>query len=212
MGKKVTADQDELELKRIERKILLSFGIFCLSGILFYFGESRGANSTLEIILCLPICVLGIVELLFLALVFLASGAKKIAKIACAFFIVLAVLVAYFGLFRLARDLIASFDPPSIELTQLSAEYHPGETGSTSDYRPSSDTPDELNLFGVDSDGKEHEFNIDKDEWYRLTEVGKKDYVTSEESDYWIIEFDEEARLICKYLPSGSLVDFEIIE
>ena len=212
MEKKVTADQDELKLKRIERKILLSFGIFCLSGILFYFGESRGANSTFELILCLPISVLGIVILLFLALVFLASGAKKFAKIACAFFIVLAVLVAYFGLFRLARDLIASFDPLSIELTQLSAEYHPGETGSTSDYRPSSDTPDELKLFGVDSDGKEHEFNIDKDEWYRLTEVGKKDYVTSEESDYWIIEFDEDARLICKYLPSGSLVDFETVE
>ena len=224
MGKKVTADQDELELKHTVRKIYLSFGMFLLSGILFYFGESRGANSTLEIILCLPICVLGIVILLFLAFVCLVPGAEEFAKekgdtrgakiacAGCAFFIVLAVLAAYFGLFRLARDLIASFDPPSIELTQLCAEYHPGETGSTSDYRPSSDTPDELNLFGVDSDGKEHEFNIDKDEWYRLTEVGKKDYVTSEESDYWIIEFDEEARLICKYLPSGSLVDFEIIE
>ena len=77
MGKKVTADQDELELKHTVRKILLSFGIFCLSGILFYFGESRGANSTFELILCLPISVLGIVILLFLALVFLASGAKK---------------------------------------------------------------------------------------------------------------------------------------
>jgi hypothetical protein len=121
----------------------------------------------------------------------------------------MAVLAAYFGPFRLARDLIASFDSPSIELTQLSAEYHPGESGSISEY--SSDTPDDWKLFGVDSDGKEHEFNIDKDEWDRLTEVGKEHYVTSEES-YWIIEFDEDVRLICKYLPSGSLVDFEIVE
>ena len=212
MGKKGTVDQDELELKRAVRKIYLSIGIFLLSGILFSIGMSRGANSTLEIILCLPTCVLGIVILLGLAL-----GAKEFAKekgdtrgakIVCAFFIVLAVLAAYFGPFRLARDLIASFDPPIIKLTQLSAEYHPGKS-SISEY--SSDTPDELKLFGVDSDGKEHEFNIDKDEWNRLTEVGKEDYVTSEES-YWIIEFDEDVRLICKYLPSGSLVDFETVE
>jgi hypothetical protein len=78
--KKVTADQDELEIKRNGRKIYLSIGIFLLSAILFAIGESRGANSTFELILCLPICVLGIVELLFLALVFLASGAKKMRK------------------------------------------------------------------------------------------------------------------------------------
>ena len=64
----------------------------------------------------------------------------------------------------------------------------------------------------VDSDGKEHEFVIDEDEWYRLTKVGEKHYVASEESYDWIIEFDEDVRLICKYLPWGSLVDFEIVE
>ena len=74
-GEKVTANQDELELKHTVRKIYLSLGIFLLSGILFAIGMTLGANSTLEIILCLPTCVLGIVILLGLAL-----GAKEFAK------------------------------------------------------------------------------------------------------------------------------------
>ena len=215
-GKKSTADQVELEEKRILRKIFLPIGIFLLSLILFAIGESCGANSTFELILCLPGCVMAIgVPLLFIVVGVTDYVKEKKhargAKIACVLFLVLAVLVACFVLFVFARDLIASFDPPSMELTQLSAEYHQGEMGSAGN-EGDTGTPDEYTLFGVDSDGKEHEFNIDKDEWDRLTEVGKEDYVTSEESDYWIIEFDEDVRLICKYLPSGSLVDFETVE
>ena len=135
------------------------------------------------------------------------KGDTRGVKIVCVLFFVLAVLAACFVWFNIARNLIASFDPPSIELTHLSAEYHQGDPGSYDE----PGTTDEWTLFGVDSDGKEHVFTIDEDEYYRLTKVGKEDYVTSGES-YWIIEFDEDVRLICKYLPWGSLVDFEITE
>ena len=211
--KKSTVDQDELEAERILRKILLHIGIYLLSAILFFIcWIYGGANSTLEIILSLPCCaILTVIVLFFVkycAEEFVKEkGDTRGVKIVCVLFFVLTVLAACFVWFNIARNLIASFDPPSIELTHLSAEYHQGDPGSYDE----PGTTDEWTLFGVDSDGKEHVFTIDEDEYYRLTKVGKEDYVTSGES-YWIIEFDEDVRLICKYLPWGSLVDFETVE
>ena len=214
-GKKSDADQDELEEKRILRKIFLPFEIFLLSGILFAIGMGLGANSTLEIILCLPCCAILTVIVLFFVKYYAEEfvkekGDTRGVKIVCVLFFVLAVLAACFFWFNIARNLIASFDPPSIELTQLSAEHHPGHhtVGEP-------DTLDKLFLFGVDSDGKEHEFVIDEDEWYRLTKVGEKHYVASEESYDWIIEFDDDVRLVGHHLTgwaADTLVDFEIIE
>ena len=213
LRKKSAVDQDELEAERILRKIWLHIGIYLLSAILFFIGWIYGgANSTLDIILSLPCCaILTVIVLFFVeycAEEFVKEkGDTRGVKIVCVLFFVLAVLAACFFWFNIARNLIASFDSPSIELTHLSAEYHQGDPGSYDE----PGTTDEWTLFGVDSDGKEHVFTIDEDEYYRLTKVGKEDYVTSGES-YWIIEFDEDVRLICKYLPWGSLVDFETVE
>ena len=102
-------------------------------------------------------------------------------------------------------DLTASFDPPSIELTHLSAEYRKGKDAVSENVGP---TPDEWKLSGIDSGGAEYELSIDRDDWERLEKIGTP---YDESWDVYRLEFGENVRLVGHWLPgSDKLIDWKV--
>ena len=102
-------------------------------------------------------------------------------------------------------DLIAFFDPPSIELTHLSAEYRKGSDAVSDD---TASTPDEWKLFGIDPSGAEYELSIDEDDRDRLEEIGM---LYAESWDVYHMGFDDDVRLVGHWLPgSDKLNDWKI--
>ena len=139
-----------------------------------------------------------------------AEGYAKVPKITIVTCFVCAILIFMFILMPSARNFVASFDPPSIELTQLSAKYSQASTCGANEYDTSSDS---WTLYGVDSNGKKYTLSIDEDDWDRLESVGKRIQV---KWDLYYLEFDDDVRLVGHYLPGwltgAGLLDFEIIE
>ena len=133
------------------------------------------------------------------------TGYAKVPKVTYAACFVTALLAFLLLLAPTAVDLTASFDPPSIELTHLSAEYRKGKDAVSENVGP---TPDEWKLSGIDSSGAEHELSIDEDDWERLEKIGTP---YDESWDVYRLEFGENVRLVGHWLPgSDRLIDWRI--
>ena len=188
-------------LHTVAEKILTAFGLMLLLSIpLFIIGKALGADRPFELFLCLPF-----------AFSDLARGAAKkkgyarVPKVTFAACFVTALLAFLFLLAPTAVDLTASFDPPSIELTHLSAEYRKGKDAPSD---KTAATPDAWNLSGIDPNGTEHELSIDEDDWDCLEEIGTP---YDESWDVYRMEFDDDVRLVGHWLPgSDKLIDWKI--
>ena len=133
------------------------------------------------------------------------KGYARIPKVTFAACFVTALLAFLFLLAPTAVDLTASFDPPSIELTHLSAEYRKGKDAPSD---KTASTPDAWNLSGIDPNGTEHELSIDRDDWERLEKIGTP---YDESWDVYRLEFGENVRLVGHWLPgSDKLIDWKV--
>ena len=199
-------------LHTIIEKIITFLGLTMLLSIpLFIIGEAFGADRSFELFLCLPFSLSSIAFLLLFSFSDLAkdaakqAGYEKVPKVTFAACFVTAAIDFLFLLMPTALDLTASFHPPVIELTHLSAEYREG-SDAVSDNAGS--TPDEWNLSGIDSLGTEYELSIHEDDWNRLEEIGTS---YAESWDVYRMEFNENVCLVGHWLPgSGKLIDWKI--
>ena len=182
-----------------------------LSIPLFIIGKALGADQSFELFLCLPFSLSVVPVCLLFPFSDLAEDAAKeqgyvrIPKVTFAACFVTALLAFLLLLAPTAVDLIAFFDPPSIELTHLSAEYRKGSDAVSDD---TASTPDEWKLFGIDPSGAEYELSIDEDDWDRLEEIGM---LYAESWDVYHMGFDDDVRLVGHWLPgSDKLIDWKI--
>ena len=227
--KKSTDDQEQLEngrlipkLRRTIKKykvhiiIILIFILpFLIDNICEFLGISTIVSIILRVLMLLFIILLMIICLYapfsnFAKETVKEEGYAKVPKITFVTCFVCAILIFMFVLMPSARNFVASFDPPSIELTQLSAKYSRASTCGANEYDLSRDS---WTLYGVDSNGKKYTLSIDEDDWDRLERVGKWIQV---KWDLYYLEFDDDVRLVGHYLPGwltgASLLDFLIIE
>ena len=199
-------------LHTVAEKILTAFGLMLLLSIPFFIiGKTLGADRSFELFLCLPFSLSVVLVCLLFPFSDLARGAAKkkgyarVPKVTFAACFVTALLAYLFLLAPTAVDLTASFDPPSIELTHLSAEYRKGKDAVSENVGP---TPDEWKLSGIDSGGTEYELSIDRDDWERLEKIGTP---YDESWDVYRLEFGENVRLVGHWLPgSDKLIDWKI--
>ena len=199
-------------LHTVAEKIFTAFGLMLLLSIpLFILGKALGADRSFELFLCLPFSLSVVLVCLLFPFSDLARGAAKkkgyarVPKVTFAACFVTALLAYLFLLAPTAVDLTASFDPPSIELTHLSAEYRKGKDAVSENVGP---TPDEWKLSGIDSGGTEYELSIDRDDWERLEKIGMP---YDESRDVYRLEFGENVRLVGHWLPgSDKLIDWKI--
>ena len=199
-------------LHTVAEKIFAAFGLMLLLTIpLFIIGKALGADRPFELFLCLPFSLsVVLVCLLFPFSDFAKDAARekgyaRIPKVTFAACFVTALLAFLFLLAPTAVDLTASFDPPSIELTHLSAEYRKGKDAPSD---KTASTPDAWNLSGIDPNGTEHELSIDRDDWERLEKIGTP---YDESWDVYRLEFGENVRLVGHWLPgSDKLIDWKI--
>ena len=199
-------------LHTVAEKILTAFGLMLLLSIpLFIIGKALGADRPFELFLCLPFALSVVLVCLLFPFSDLARGAARkkgyarVPKVTFAACFVTALLAFLFLLAPTAVDLTASFDPPSIELTHLSAEYRKGKDAPSD---KTASTPDAWNLSGIDPNGTEHELSIDRDDWERLEKIGTP---YDESWDVYRLEFGENVRLVGHWLPgSDKLIDWKI--
>ena len=193
-------------------KIFTAFGLMLFLSIpLFILGKALGADQLFELFLCLPFPLSVVLVCLlfpfsdFAKDVAREQGYARIPKVTFAACLVTALLTFLLLLAPTAVDLTASFDPPSIALTHLSAEYRKGNDAVSENVGT---TPDEWKLFGIDSGGTKHELSIDEDDWERLEKIGTP---YDESWDVYRLEFSEHARLAGHWLPgSEKLIDWTI--
>ena len=199
-------------LHTAEEKMLTAFGLMLLLSIpLFIIGKALGADRPFELFLCLPLGLSVVSVCLLFPFSDLAkdvakeTGYAKVPGVTFATCFVTALLAFLLLLAPTAVDLTASFDPPSIELTHLSAEYRKGKDAPSD---KTASTPDAWNLSGIDLNGTEHELSIDEDDWHRLEEIGTP---YDESGDVYRMEFDDDVRLVGHWLPgSDKLIDWKI--
>lgn len=199
-------------LHTVAEKMLTAFGLMLLLSIPLYFiGKALGADRPFEIFLCLPFALSVVPVCLLFPFSDLVKGeAKKtgyvrVPKVTFAACFVTALLAFLFLLAPTVVDLTASFDPPSIELTHLSAEYRKGKDAPSD---KTAATPDAWNLSGIDPNGTEYELSINEDDWDRLEEVGTP---YAESWDVYRMDFDDDVRLAGHWLPgSDKLIDWKI--
>ena len=226
---KSAADQEQLEngrlipkLRRTIRKykfliifLLICFLPFLIDNICEFLGISTIVAIILRVLMLLFIILLMIICLYvpfsdFAKETVKEEGYAKVPKITFVTCFVCAILIFMFIFMPSARNFVASFDPPSIELTQLSAKYSQASTCGANEYDLSRDS---WTLYGVDSNGKKYTLSIGEDDWDRLERVGKWIQV---KWDLYYLEFDDDVRLVGHYLPGwltgAYLLDFEIIE
>ena len=199
-------------LHTVAEKIFTAFGLMLLPSIpLFIVGRALGADRPFELFLCLPLPLSVVLVCLlfpfsdFAKDVAREKGYTRIPKVTFAACFVTALLAFLLLLTPTAVDLTASFDPPGIELTHLSAEYRKGKDAVSENVGP---TPDEWKLSGIDSSGTEYELSINEDDWERLEKIG----IPYDESwDVYRLDFGENVRLVGHWLPgSEKLIDWKI--
>ena len=196
----------------VAEKIFTVFGLLMFLSIpLFIIGKALGADQFFELFLCLPLGLSVVPVCLLFPFSDLAKDAAKekgyarIPKVTFAACFVTAFLAFLLLLEPTAVDLAASLDPPSIELTHLSAEYRKGQDAESDN---TASTPDEWKLSGIDPGGAEYELSIDRDDWERLEKIGTP---YDESWDVYRLEFGENVRLIGQWLPgSHKLIDWKI--
>ncbi len=232
MEKKSTECQEQLEIDDVKRSFkfkLLRIGFriepwFALVSFPMYFISEIIDAGPLKFLLHLPSQIAVVIYCLifpyedvvnddgknkFLRNKKATARADRFNQFYTGFFHSTATIVLLLGVIPTTMNLASSFDPQSIVLTHLSAEYRKVtylEENSTSySYK--------WTLSGVDSSGKQRELIIDVDDWKCLEEKGT---LYQESEDYESIEFDDDVRLIGHYVPGwivgGTLVDFEITE
>ena len=225
MEKKSTDDQEQLENDDVKRSFkfkLLRIGFriepwFALASFPMYFISEILDAGPLKFLLRLPSQIAVVIFCLIFPYedVVMDDGKnkflrnKKAPAFYTGFFHFTAAIVLLLGVIPTTMNLASSFDPQSIVLTHLSAEYRKvtyfDETSTSHSYKRT--------LSGVDSSGKQRELIIDVDDWKCLEEKGT---LYQESEDYESIEFDDDVCLIGHYVPGWSvgaqLVDFEITE
>ena len=199
-------------LHTVAEKVFAAFGLMLLLTIpLFIIGKALGADRPFELFLCLPFPLsVVLVCLLFPFSDFAKDAARekgyaRIPKVTFTACFITALLAFLLLLAPTAVDLTASFDPPSIELTHLSAECRKGKDAVSENVCP---TPDEWKLSGIDSGGAEYKLSIDRYHWERLEKIGTP---YDKSWDVYRLEFGENVRLVGHWLPgSDKLIDWKI--
>ena len=216
MKKNMTDKQELLESNSFKGKLLRFFkkyegyflgGLILSPLVLYGIGMTLGADSPFALILCLPMFICTVLLFVGIAVNALDNVKEKGYTKGRIVGLVLAFILAgvcVLGFFIFVRNIITSFNPPSIELTHLSAEYDRGSDGGC-EYCGYSDS---WTLYGVDSNGKEYALSMEEEDWNHLDRIGKQ---SKEGWSHYCMEFDDDVRIIGHYLPDSSkLVDFEI--